>query len=125
MSLFMVQAASIILGLPMSILLCFLVQSVSLFFQAAVYSGVQDFIFPSQPEFDMPVYGGIFNAMEYLVSFGCVNPSRVELGIDRATSSQLVEAVKGLVLPFISLNQRDLPSSCPISFVKMKETRGF
>jgi hypothetical protein len=61
--------------------------------------------FSSQPEFHMPVYGGIFNTIEYLVSFGAVNQARVELGMDRATSAQVVEVAKGLVVPFISLNQ--------------------
>jgi hypothetical protein len=62
----------------------------------------------------MPVYGGIFNAMEYLVSFGAVNPARVELGMDRVTSAQLVEVAKGLVVPFVSLNQilcKDYPQN--------------
>jgi BCCT, betaine/carnitine/choline family transporter len=104
-SLLAIQAASIIFGLPVAILLCFLVQSVTLFCQATVNNDIQDYIFPSQPEFDMPVYGGIFNAMEYLVSFGSVNPARVKLGMDRPTFTQLVEFVKGLIVPFVSLNQ--------------------
>jgi BCCT, betaine/carnitine/choline family transporter len=104
-SLVAIQAASIVFGLPVAILLCFLVQSVTLFCQATVNSDIHDYVFPSQPEFGMPVYGGILNVMEYLVSFGSVNPARVELGMDRATSVQLVEVIKGLVVPFMSLNQ--------------------
>jgi choline-glycine betaine transporter len=104
-SLNAIQAASIMFGLPFAILLCFLVQSITLFCQATVDSDIQDYEFSSQPEFDMPVYGGIFNTIEYLVSFGAVNQARVELGMDRATSAQVVEVAKGLVVPFISLNQ--------------------
>jgi BCCT, betaine/carnitine/choline family transporter len=104
-SLIAIQAASIVFALPVAILLCYLVQSITLFCQAAVDSEIQDYVFPSQPEFGMPVYGGLFNVMEYLCSFGSVNQVRVELGMDRATSAQLVEVVKGLFVPFISLNQ--------------------
>jgi BCCT, betaine/carnitine/choline family transporter len=104
-SLVAIQAASIIFGLPVAILLCFLVQSVTLFCQATVDGGIHDYVAPSQPEFGMPVYGGILNVMEYLVSFGSVNPARVELGMDRTTCAQLAEVVKGLVVPFVSLNQ--------------------
>jgi BCCT, betaine/carnitine/choline family transporter len=104
-SLIAIQAASIVFALPVAILLCFLVQSITLFCQATVDSDIHDYVFPNQPEFDMPVYGGIYNVMEYLVSFGHVNPARVELGMHRATFAQLVEFIKGVVVPFISLNQ--------------------
>jgi BCCT, betaine/carnitine/choline family transporter len=104
-SLVAIQVASIIFGLPVAILLCFLVQSVTLFCQATFDSEIDDYKFPTQPEFGMPLYGGIFNVMEYLLSFGSVNLARVELEMDRVTSAQLVELVKGLVMPFLSLNQ--------------------
>jgi BCCT, betaine/carnitine/choline family transporter len=104
-SLIAIQAASIIFALPVAILLCFLVQSVTLFCQATVDSEIDDYKFPMQPEFGMPLYGGIFNVMEYVVSFGSVNPARAELGMDRPTYAQFVEFAKGLVMPFVSLNQ--------------------
>jgi BCCT, betaine/carnitine/choline family transporter len=104
-SLVAIQAVSILFALSVAVLLCFLVQSVTLFCEATVDSGIHDYVFPSQPEFDMPVYGGIFNLIEYLVSFGTVNPVRVELGMHRATTAQVVEVAKGLVVPFMSLNQ--------------------
>jgi hypothetical protein len=51
----------------------------------------------------MPIYGGIFNIVEYLVSWGKVNPARVELGMGSPTKKQVVEFGIGLLLPFLSL----------------------
>jgi hypothetical protein len=119
-SLIAIQAASIVFALPVAILLCFLVQSITLFCQATVDSDIHDYVFIKQPEFDMPVYGGIYIVMEYLVSLGHVNPARVELGMHCATFAQLVEFIKGVVVPFISLNQilsvQDLPTESKDEF---------
>jgi hypothetical protein len=87
-----IQAASIIFALPVAILLCFLVQYVTLFCQATVDSEIDDYKFPTQPEFSMPLYGGIFNVMEYLVSFGRVNPARTELALPMLSLSRLQRA---------------------------------
>lgn len=53
----------------------------------------------------MPVFGGIFNVAEYVVSLGRVDTARVELGMDRPSRAQALEFVKGLVVPFVSLSQ--------------------
>jgi BCCT, betaine/carnitine/choline family transporter len=100
------NAAIILFGLPFAVLLVFLLQSITLLCRAAeAQSEDTDYEFPDQPEFTMPVYGGIFNVMEYLLSLGKVNAARVERGQDRPTHLQLSEFVKGLVLPLVPLSQ--------------------
>jgi choline-glycine betaine transporter len=55
-----VQSGLIVGALPLAILLCFLLQTITLFCKAAVNcSHGADYKFPDQPEFGMPVYGGI------------------------------------------------------------------
>jgi BCCT, betaine/carnitine/choline family transporter len=101
-----VMSGLIVGALPLGILMCFLLQTITLFCEAACSdSPGTDYKFPNQPEFGMPIYGGILNALEYLVSFGKVNPARVELGMHLPTKFQCVEFVKGLFIPFVPLNQ--------------------
>jgi BCCT, betaine/carnitine/choline family transporter len=101
-----VQAASILCGLPFAFVLCFMMQSIVLLCRAAenVDRG-QAYLFPSQPTFVMPVYGGVFNAFEYVASFGRVNPARVDLGMDKPSRRHVVEFCKGVAVPFVSLHQ--------------------
>jgi hypothetical protein len=49
------------------------------------------------------VYGGIFNSMEYLVSLGKVHPDRVSLEMHQPTQFQVVEFLKGIFVPFVSI----------------------
>lgn len=101
-----IYTAIVLSSIPFAILLCYLVQSTILFCRAAEsLEEDADYQFPSQPEFRIPVYGGVFNALEYLTSWGKVNVSRVELGMDRATARHGVEFLKGIFLPFMSLSQ--------------------
>jgi BCCT, betaine/carnitine/choline family transporter len=101
-----VKAASIVCGLPITILLCYVLQSIVLFCQAAEQlEEPSTYKFPNQPEFSMPIYGGIFNVMEYITSMGSVNKARVELAMHRPTSMQVVEFVRGLFVPFLSFRQ--------------------
>jgi BCCT, betaine/carnitine/choline family transporter len=101
-----VQYGLIVGALPLAILMCFLLQTITLFCNAANNDlNGTDYKFPDQPEFGMPVYGGIFNCSEFLVSFGKVSPARAELGMDLPTKFQFIEFVKGLFIPFVSLNQ--------------------
>jgi hypothetical protein len=111
-SLYAIQSASVVCGLPVAVLLCFFIQSVTLFCEAAVRQGdaVADYTFPTQLEFGMPVYGGVFNTMEYIVSLGRVNTARSEAGMDRATYAQTIEFGKGLLVPFVSLHKTLLAS---------------
>jgi BCCT, betaine/carnitine/choline family transporter len=102
--------SSIVVGvLPFVVLMCYLVQTITLFCQEANTASTDgdnvDYSFPNQPEFDMPVYGGVFNVVEYVASFGKVNPARVELGMHLPTKLQAIEFIKGLFVPFVSLHQ--------------------
>jgi BCCT, betaine/carnitine/choline family transporter len=100
------QAAMIMCGLPCSILLCFVLQALLLMCeQAAKTRKVVDYQFPNQAEFTMPVCGGIFNVFEYCASCGKVNSARLDLGMGNATTRHTVEFVKGLVMPFVTLQQ--------------------
>ena len=101
-----VQAMSILCGLPYIILMIFMVQSTLLLCRAADREPENDeYKFPDQAEFVIPVYGGIFNSIEYISALGNVKKERVELGIDRPTKKHVVEFVKGLLVPSISLFQ--------------------
>jgi BCCT, betaine/carnitine/choline family transporter len=101
-----VQAASVICGLPCVILLLFIMQCILLFCHAAErLKNNECYEFPDQPEFSMPVYGGIFNVVEFASTFGNVHKSRIELGIDVPTNAQVIEFVRGCLLPFVSLFQ--------------------
>jgi hypothetical protein len=85
------------------------VQTITLFCQAAVDNpegtNDNDCQYPDQPEFAMPVYGGIFNIVEFVASFGKVNAARMEMGINQPTRFQTIEFVKGLLIPFVLLRQ--------------------
>jgi BCCT, betaine/carnitine/choline family transporter len=106
-----IEGAIIVCSLPVAILLCFLIQSITLFCRAAdntvSLKGIveSDYQFPDQLEFGMPVYGGVFNVLEYIFSLGAVNTARVEMGMNLPTHFQVVEFFKGIFVPFVSLNQ--------------------
>jgi BCCT, betaine/carnitine/choline family transporter len=101
-----VKSFIMVVALPFVILLCYMLQSIAAFCQAAEsLDESSPFILPSQPEFTMPVYGGIFNVLEYVASLGKVDRARVELGMGRPTSFQVAEFIKGIIVPFVSLNQ--------------------
>jgi BCCT, betaine/carnitine/choline family transporter len=101
-----VQAASILCGLPFAVVLCFMMQSIHLLCRAAENpERAPTYPVSSQPEFDMPIYGGVFNAVEYIASLGRVNQARVDLGMDKPSRRHVVEFGKGLVAPFVSLHQ--------------------
>jgi hypothetical protein len=89
--------------------MCFLVQTITLVCQAAVGSSdgtnYFDYPFPDQPEFAMSVYGGFFNIMEFVVSFGKVNAAREDMGMYRPPRFQSIEFVMGLLMPFVPLRQ--------------------
>jgi BCCT, betaine/carnitine/choline family transporter len=112
-SLKAVQAASIVCALPVVFLMCYMLQSIHLFCEADEKQARHgDYQFPDEPEFAVPIYGGVFNILEYVLSWGKVHPTRIELGMDQPTRDEMVEFAKGLVLPFVSLFQV-LSSSYP------------
>jgi BCCT, betaine/carnitine/choline family transporter len=100
------RAASILCGLPFALTLVVMMQSILLLCRAAEQPTRSDiYQFPNQPEFSMPIYGGIYNALEYVASFGKVNPARIQIGIHRPTKKQTVEFGKGVFIPYVSLWQ--------------------
>lgn len=104
-SLAAVQAASIVTGLPFLIFLCFIMQSITLFCQQAATSDELEYAWPSQSEFSMPVYGGIFNIFEYVCSLGEVHPERVDKGMDVPSSHHYTGVLKGIFVPFMQLSE--------------------
>lgn len=89
-----VQAASVVCGLPVAFILCYFMQSITHLCRAAEELDC-DHEFPDQPEFKMPIYGGDFNIIDYVVSLGKVDKSRVALGMYLPTNLRLVGFLKG------------------------------
>lgn len=56
-------------------------------------------------EFPHPVFGGVFNIMEYIVSLGKVHPARADLGMGQPKPSHYTEFAKGLLAPPLPLVQ--------------------
>jgi hypothetical protein len=99
-----IQTISIVNALPFALLLCYFVQSILLMCKAAERnSGSLEYTFPEQPEFRMPIYGGIFNVMEWLTTLGKVDSSRASLGLSHVLKVQVVEFLKGLLVPYYQL----------------------
>jgi hypothetical protein len=99
-----VQAASIVCGLPFTVFLLFLLQSIYEMCEQALDEDQEYFEF-NQRAFKMPVYGGILNSFEYLVSMGSVHEARIAIGIDRPTKTHIVEFFQGLFVPMLSVFQ--------------------
>ena len=103
------QAASIVFGLPFNVFLFVMCFSIVRMCKAIDNSGNPaephpDTLLPKRA-WEMPIFGGIFNVMEYIVSLGQVHDSRKEKGMDLPTKKQFLEFFKGLVFPFIPLRQ--------------------
>lgn len=100
-----IQSASIVAGLPFTVLMLFLVPAIGDFAQQAVNEPDSvEFDLSEQPQFDFPLYGGIWNYCEYAVSLGSVNQKRVEKGMDLPRKGAVMEFFKALILPFLSLH---------------------
>lgn len=97
-----VQAASIICGLPYTVVLLFLLQSIYEMCEQALDEDQLLYKAPKR-QFIMPVYGGIFNVFEFIASLGQVHTSRRVLGLDLPSSFQTTEFFTALVLPFLPL----------------------
>jgi hypothetical protein len=101
------QSASIIIGLPLNILALYAMQCVYLFckkVQGSETHGCLQF-HGEQRGFVTPIYGGMFNVIEYIFSLGKVHESRVRHGMDLPSVFQLQEFVKAVFLPFWPLYQ--------------------
>eukprot|EP00977_Amphora_coffeiformis_P007505 scaffold1640_cov161-Amphora_coffeaeformis.AAC.28 len=98
------QAASIVCGLPLCVLLCYMMQSIYCFCQQASLTDDVDFYKASeQPEFPMPIYGGILNIFEYAASLGNVHEERTSKGMDRPKRVQVIYFFKGLFIPGVCM----------------------
>merc|ERR1712048_368028 len=100
-----VQSLSVIAGLPYVFSLLWLVQSIYVFCEAADKTTSGGYEFPDQPEFSFPLFGGVFNVFEYLVSGGSVNNNRIARDMGMPSGDKFVEFFKGGFLPFVSLYQ--------------------
>ena len=100
------QAASIVFGLPFNLFLFFMMISTVKMCQIAEYEdkhGVESELPPPEERsFIMPVFGGIFNIFEFVVSFGRVHPDRIEKRMDFPSGFQVREFFIGMVAPFWS-----------------------
>ena len=105
-----VQAASIIGGLPFSFMLLYIMQSIYQLGMHAVENPdsyeftIADSQKNSQREFTFPIYGGIFNTVEWVFSGGDVNPKRKALHMDNVSRVQLMEFAKAIFVPFLPLS---------------------
>jgi len=63
-----------------------------------------DILLPKKGQsWSMPLFGGIFNIFESIVSLGRVHESRKEKGMHLPTKEQVIEFFVALFLPFVSL----------------------
>ena len=99
-----VQAASIICGLPFTVLLLYLLQGIYEMCEQALDEDQELFEFKGRA-FKMPVYGGVLNIFEYLASLGSVHEARIAVGIDAPTKTHVKEFFQGLFLPMLSVYQ--------------------
>ena len=103
------QSASIVFGLPFNFFLFLMCQSI-----VRMCHAIEKDDDPDQPHPEIllpkktwcfPIFGGVFNIFEFILSFGCVNEVRKEKGMDLPSTPQTKEFLKGLFLPFVSLHQ--------------------
>lgn len=98
------QAAAIICGFPFTIMLMYILQSIYEMCDQALDEDRDYFEFNrGKNQFEMPVYGGIFNVFELLASAGSVHPSRAEKGMGAPSGAEISEFFQGLFVPFFSV----------------------
>jgi hypothetical protein len=106
-SLNALQAASILAGLPFTVIMCYMMQSIVIMCNKARenpdsrYLNMTD----GDTEFKTPSYGGIFNIFEYLSSAGSVHERRIELGMDKPTKQHVVGFFVNLAAPMLAFNR--------------------
>jgi len=98
------QTASIVFGLPFNFFIFFMCWSIHKMCQTLEENDYKEnldhrLLLPKKT-WQMPAFGGIFDAMEFIVSFGNVNK---ELGVEFPTSKHLVGFFKNLLVPFVAL----------------------
>ena len=101
------QAASILSGLPFTIIMCYMQQSLWVYCTHAEENPdatVFEFDDASYGrDFTTPVYGGILNIFETIVSLGIVHPRRRELGIGAPKSHHITGFILYSIAPFIGV----------------------
>lgn len=103
------QAASIVLGAPFNLFLIVMCMSIFVMCKAIEAEQNPDQLHPNMllpkagQSWNTPLYGGIFNVFESIISLGCVHESRKEKGMHLPTKEQVVEFFKALFLPFLSV----------------------
>lgn len=70
----------------------------------------------SLAEFSFPVYGGVLNVIEYLVSLGFVDQERVENGMAYPKREQILAFVKNICIPWLALDGI-LQSAYPLNVI--------
>ena len=113
-ALLALQSAAVIAGLPFTFFLCFQAYTTWIMCNAAE-TGDDPASKYHSPEavledklsrqFKMPVYGGILNIFEFIVSFGNVHRAREEAGMGAPSTFQFVEFFKALFMPFLSMHR--------------------
>jgi hypothetical protein len=98
------QAASIICGLPFTVFLFFILQSIYEMCEQALDEDQEYFEF-NERAFVMPVYGGIFNVFEFIASAGKVHPDRKAKGMDLPKREEVYGFFQGLLVPFVSFHR--------------------
>jgi Mn2+/Fe2+ NRAMP family transporter len=100
-----VNSASVVCALPVAILMCYLTQSITLMCEAAEKQDeIGDYRFPDQPEFEMPIFGGVFNLVECALGCGRLNEARAE-HMRPPSRYEVRQFAFGLVLPFVLMHQ--------------------
>lgn len=107
-SLKALQAASILAGLPFTVIMCYQLQSIQIMCSKARENPDSRFLDLHKDDvrdFVTPIYGGIFNSFEWLLSCGRVHERRVELGIGSPTKKHVVGFFTGAILPMLPLHR--------------------
>lgn len=99
------QTASIVFGLPFNFFIFFMCWGIHKMCQTIEEhdgaDGMLDekLLLPKKT-WQMPLFGGVFNIMEFILSFGRV---REELGVKFPTSRQMTGFLKNIFLPFLAV----------------------
>lgn len=106
-SLRALQTASIVFGLPFNFFIFFMCWSINQmcatlekYEELGMEEKIDAKLMLPKKSWQMPMFGGIFNLVEFIVSFGRVNQ---ELGIEFPARNQIVGFFKNLILPFLPL----------------------
>jgi hypothetical protein len=104
------QSASILAGLPFTAMLALMCISIHRMCIRAEKNDKEDVETSLQSEyksfkiFAMPIFGGVFDIFEYLISCGCVHPVRKEF-MPFPSSQELIDFAVATILPFVPLYQ--------------------